>query len=436
MITMDFLYQVYLETRQNKRRSEDSVEFEIELEKNLEDLLESINNKTFIADGNYTFITTNPGRNGCREVFAAELGTRVVHHYIHRALLDILEDELTPRTYNNRIGKGVIAAVQTVRDDIYEVTNGYTEDAWIIKWDLKAFFMCIKHDIIFEKLMHIIDERYKGDDIDDLKWMIERCIFSHPAEHCYRKSPTHKWMIVEPHKSLFNQPEGQGAAIGFLIWQLFINYYHDDIDRWIYEELHIPFARFVDDMLIIVKDKDAALAYIMPELRKRYADLNITMQDKKFYCQHYSKGVKFCGMTVKFDRIYPNPRTVRSVNAKIDKFNRQRVKYVHLQDFLNSMNSYLGIIKQCTSYRLVNKLISRIDIGWFNYVQWDPVRRVLSARPCYDFHGRLDYSYNLGLTTFNKHKSYIGKPIFNAKYTKIVDWDINLPPMKSSYYVD
>ena len=84
MITMDFLYQVYLETRQNKRRSEDSVEFEIELEKNLEDLLESINNKTFIADGNYTFITTNPGRNGCREVFAAELGTRVVHHYIRK----------------------------------------------------------------------------------------------------------------------------------------------------------------------------------------------------------------------------------------------------------------------------------------------------------------------------------------------------------------
>ena len=42
---MDYLYDMYLKTRSNKRRSEDSVIFEILQEKNLTEILNDINDR-------------------------------------------------------------------------------------------------------------------------------------------------------------------------------------------------------------------------------------------------------------------------------------------------------------------------------------------------------------------------------------------------------
>lgn len=422
---MDYLYDMYLKTRSNKRRSEDSVIFEILQEKNLTEILNDINDRVYQATGNYTFITSDPGRNGAREVFAAELGTRIIHHLIDCELRALFESEFTDRTYNNREDKCVIEAVNNIRDEIFNITKGYTEDAWIIKWDLKAFFMCVKHDVIYEKIINLIDEKYKGPYKDELKYLIQRCIYSLPAEHCYKKSPDWKWNpdIIEPHKSLFNQPVGQGAAIGFLIWQLFINYYHNEIDHWFTDVLKIPYFRFVDDIIIIVKDKEAALSYIFPELRKKYKELNITIQDKKFYCQHYSKGVKFCGVTIKFNRLYVNPRTTRSMFAKIQSYNKEYYKKHYINDFINSINSYFGILKQYNSYRILNKAVAAIDRRWFKYVQFNPIRRIIEPLPHNDQRHQIDDTYNLGLTKFKNKKYYWGKPVFNKKFTKILEWD-------------
>ena len=415
MFTYNKLLEIYFITRRNKRRSEDSILFEIEYEKKIIKLADALNNRHYRANGNYTFITQNPGANGCREVFAAELSTRILHHYINEELKDVMEHELTPYTFNNRKDKGVAAAVNHVKQAIYEYSNGFTEDVYIIKWDLKAFFMCIKHDIIYKKVMDLIDDNlvgvYDEQRIDDLKWLIYICIYANPAKHCSKKSPDEKWLMVEMHKSLFNQPVGQGAAIGFLIWQMFINFYHNDIDKWFVNELRLPYARFVDDAMALVKNKKAALAYIFPQLREKYKELNIKIQDKKFYCQHYSKGVKFCGSTIKYNRIYPNKRTVRSLTRKIIGFNKVKDKKKFIKDFVNSINSYFGILKQCNSNRIIIESVRRINEQWFEYVQWNPHRRIIEPKPCYDFHHSLSDRYGLEIEHFNKkHKYYYGKP--------------------------
>ena len=52
MICMDYLYDMYLKTRSNKRRSEDSIVFEILQEKNLTEILNDINDRVYQATGN------------------------------------------------------------------------------------------------------------------------------------------------------------------------------------------------------------------------------------------------------------------------------------------------------------------------------------------------------------------------------------------------
>ena len=51
---MDYLYDMYLKTRSNKRRSEDSIVFEILQEKNLTEILNDINDRVYQATGNFS----------------------------------------------------------------------------------------------------------------------------------------------------------------------------------------------------------------------------------------------------------------------------------------------------------------------------------------------------------------------------------------------
>ena len=158
-------------------------------------------------------------------------------------------------------------------------------------------------------------------------------------------------------------------------------------------------------------DTDTPVTENPAQLREKYKELNIKIQDKKFYCQHYSKGVKFCGSTIKYNRIYPNKRTVRSLTRKIIGFNKVKDKKKFIKDFVNSINSYFGILKQCNSNRIIIESVRRINEQWFEYVQWNPHRRIIEPKPCYDFHHSLSDRYGLEIEHFNKkHKYYYGKP--------------------------
>ena len=88
MITLEDLTTAYLKARVNKRRSRDSVRFEVDYESNLCKLLDEINNRTFKADSNYAFVVTYPKP---REIFATQMATRVIHHYLDWRLRPIYE---------------------------------------------------------------------------------------------------------------------------------------------------------------------------------------------------------------------------------------------------------------------------------------------------------------------------------------------------------
>jgi len=214
-----------------------------------------------------------------------------------------------------------------------------------------------------------------------------------PQNHCYRKSPIEAWCEIEQGKSLFEKPDGIGGAIGFLIWQVAMNLYLNFVDKWAVEKMGLHYTRFADDTVIVVNNKEAALA-LLPKIREMYKSVGCTMHPRKFYCRHYSKGLRFLGSYIKFDRVYLADRTLRKAMSRVAKYNRVHSRLRHSQEFLSSINSYIGMMKNRSEFKNIVRLYDAISLKWKEIYSmgWD--RLCLVANEGYDYKNYLKYMTN------------------------------------------
>lgn len=387
MILLEDIIDAYLVARRNKRRSADQVEFELHWQMNCLHLFEDIQSHTYQPTA-YTFVTDFPKP---REVFASDMSTRVLHHYLDIRLRPLLEKRMSPHTFNNRKDMGQTACQNALIGDIYKVTKGFTRDAWIVKIDLSGCFPNILQDIAYKQIEEVILQDYGEYDREELIYILRVCIFSYPTHHCYRKSSIEKWKYIPGYKSLFTKPDGVGAAIGHLIWQNAVNYYFHEIDEWLMD-MGVDFERFVDDFAFVVNSKTFLL--IIPELRERLSELGATMNENKFYCQHYTKGVEWIGTHIKMDRIYPNRRSVSRACRKVRKYNRM-ARESAVESFLSSINSYLGICKNLNGFNQAMHFVRMISDRWSQYVFFNRRRVCMQAFPAYSYRNRIIHKFNL-----------------------------------------
>lgn len=389
MITLEDLTTAYLKARVNKRRSRDSVRFEVDYESNLCKLLDEINNRTFKADSNYAFVVTYPKP---REIFATQMATRVIHHYLDWRLRPIYEKVLSERSFNNRKGLGLHKAIDVFRQDVAELTEDYTKDAWIVHLDLKGFFPNANVEIALGQQLDLIEKYYEGEDKDDLKYMMTTCMRADPARHCDIYVPKENWDIIPPEKSLFKKPVGIGGAIGFLCWQNAMGMYINDVTKWLQSFDFMRVVVFVDDIYVVTRDKARFLS-MMPELRCRLAELGVKLNEKKFYCQHYSKGVMILGTMMKFGRLYCNNRTYSRCLETVNKMASWRKRCLSPQNVLCSLNSYVGSIKNRNQNKRLEKLISVAKKSIGNLVEWNPKKRCFALLEKFKFANSLTKFY-------------------------------------------
>ena len=134
MIYLDDIINAYFRARKNKRKSPDQVKFEMHWEKNCVQIYDNIINRTLNPTA-YTFICDKPRP---REVFASDMSTRILHHYLDIRLRPIFEKRLSPHTFNNRVGKGQEVCQNAVIQDIYKLSCGFTKHCFITKLDIDA----------------------------------------------------------------------------------------------------------------------------------------------------------------------------------------------------------------------------------------------------------------------------------------------------------
>ena len=342
--------KAYKKARKHNRRSADMIPYEYDRCVNICSLTSAMNAKSYTPDSNYSYVNNRGSKP--REVFAAEPDLKTTMAFLLDRIGPLIEIHMSPHTYNNRVGMGVQAAVNKVIENIYACSEGYTKDVWIIKYDFEGYFPNINRDIAFEQLRQIVQKEYHGIDKDEVFYSLMVSIYTDP-ERAYRRSPIYEWKKIKKEKSVYTKAPGHGALIGFPLWQIETSLYPVEIDDFVSQYITPYYVRYVDDSVLVVDNKEMALS-MMEEVRRLCAKLEITMHPRKFYCQPYQRGLEFLGYHIRPLRVHLNRRIVnRAFMAAKDRIKSN-------PKFVDSINSYLGMIKSTSDIYISRKLLDSI----------------------------------------------------------------------------
>lgn len=375
-ISYDSLFLAYEECRRNKAWTDAAIAFEIHYENELLELRKRTERGEYEPGASIAFLVQWPS---LREVFAAMFRDRNIQTWIAQRINPLFEAQFIPASFNCRVGKGTLAAVKYLQDAIREKSENYTRDCWVLKYDLKGFFMSINRKMVTDKLCRFIWERYKGDDIETLIYLTRITLLNSPADNCIMQGDPRGWDALPANKSLFTVPEGHGLPIGNITSQLVANFLLDESDHYLTETLGLTIARYVDDTAIVDCDKERLLA-AMPLIREHlWKTAGVRVNPKKYYLQHYKKGVKFLGMVIKGDRRYVANRTLGKAMCRLHGFNKMAEEKgatwckANAEHFVSCINSYLGLMRQGQEYGMRRAFCGQISEAWLKYIviNWD-----------------------------------------------------------------
>lgn len=367
MVKAEDILAAHLDCIRGKASSPDAIKFEVHLFENITDLTECINNRTYEPLPSITFVVTRPV---CREVFAANYRDRVIHHYIALRLESLFEQVFSDRTYNCRVGKGQLYGVRQLASDIKECTENFTKPCYYLKCDMKGFFMSIPRQRLADKIDAFVLEHYKGEDIEELRYLSRVTIMSDPTKNCIKRSSKELMDSVPVGKTLRTSKPGCGLPIGNLTSQHDANFWLNDFDWWLsLVLLIIHHGRYVDDFFLLHRDKKRLLEAI-PKIRAYLAALGIILHPRKIELQSIYKGIKFTGMVVKRDRIYPSNRMVANFENLIHYMNTLPDDYTvsQLEHYVCSINSYLGLMRHTDSYDIRKRIMLKMDGRFYKHL--------------------------------------------------------------------
>ena len=368
-VALDSLFKAYFDCRHNKRNTLNALAFEADYESNLITLCEEINSGTYQPGRSIAFVIQQHVK---REIFAASFRDRVVHHWLINQLNPFFEKAFIHDSYASRKGRGAHMGIQRADGFIRRSSANYSRDCYVLKLDIKSFFISINKPILLTSLQHFIAQRYPYPDKAIVLELCQKIVMNDPTINCIIKGKRAHWDSFPKEKSLFYAPKGCGLPIGNLTSQVFANFYMNELDHYIKHDLGINYyGRYVDDFILVHEDKTylAALISVISEFLSN--KLRLDLHPRKIHLQHYSKGVNFLGVVIKPNRIYVGKRTKGNFYDAIAHHNTKTHEKKPSKDeqaaFLCSMNSYLGIMKHYNTYRLRRRMLRKhLSIWWWN----------------------------------------------------------------------
>ena len=369
------LFVAYYDARKNKRNTINALNFELNYEHNLFQLYEEIISGNYKIKPSICFINFSPVQ---REIFAADFRDRVVHHLVYNYIAPVFEKTFINDSYSCRIGKGTHYGIKRIDHFIRSCSENYHKDCYILKLDIKGYFMNIERTILFQVVNDTLLKYNKKIDFDLplILDLIKLIIYNDPTKNYILKGNKKDWNGLPPSKSLFHSGENKGLPIGNLTSQLFSNVYFNQFDHYVKKELGIKYyGRYVDDFVIVHPDK--TYLKMITSVIKNYLKENLMLElhPKKIYLQHYSKGVQFLGAIIKPYRIYVSSRTKGNFYRSINKWNTKinTVNGLTKEDkaeFQCTVNSYLGIMKHYKTGNLRSKIIfEKTDKKFWKYFE-------------------------------------------------------------------
>ena len=132
--------------------------------------------------------------------------------------------------------------------------------------------------------------------------------------------------------------------------QIFANIYLNELDQFIKHTLKVKYyLRYADDFIFLSEYKECLLQYIN-ELKKFLEnELKLELHPNKIITRRLDNGIDFLGYIVLPHYILPRTKTKRRMFRKL----REKIG---LDNFNQSLQSYLGYLKHAKSYKIILEL--------------------------------------------------------------------------------
>ena len=362
------LFDAYEDCLKNKKNSSSAILFTQNYIEKVIELCDQINNRTYKIGTSNCFVIKYPKY---REVFAAEFRDRIVHHLVINELMPYFEKYFIKESFSCMIGRGTLYGVNTMYEYMNECTENYTKEAYVLKMDIKNFFMNIDKLLLAKMLDDFIVEKYEDNRKKEcLRWLCNMIIMHHPEDNCVIKCSKELWKALGKGKSLFDIDKAKGLAIGNLTSQLFANFYMTKMDYFIKNNLGFKYyGRYVDDFLIFDTDKEKLKKSIKLIREFCRVELMLDLHPNKIYLQNCKHGVNFIGAVIMPNRIYCGNRTIGQFYNKLYSIYRTPNKN-DVENFVSSVNSYLGYMKHYSSYNKRKEILIKSGLleAWKEYI--------------------------------------------------------------------
>lgn len=353
------LYYSYLEARKGgKRTTHDEHLFEVNTFKNLLVLEKCISSKAYRPSRSAAHIIKNPV---IREIFAAPFRDRIVHHLIFNGVYEWWDNHFIYDSYSCRLDKGVLFGIRRLEHHIRSVTDEYGRPAYVMKLDIRGYFMSLSRQKLYKRAIWGLDKQYEGH-IDSpeyrlIKYLWHSIIFDDPIRGAVKKGRLLDWDLLPHSKSLFSQPRGHGIVIGNLTSQLLSNIYLDQLDRFVTLVLgYKHYGRYVDDFYIVVDESELSqLKRDVGAIGNYLESIGLTLHPNKRFLRKASEGVPFLGAVVNVHHTIPGRRLVKNMERAFqDVTNGTRD--------ITTVPSYIGHAMHLNSYNSIKKAFEKA--GW------------------------------------------------------------------------
>jgi RNA-directed DNA polymerase len=324
LIDLENLFYAWEEFRHDKKKKEDVMAFEKNLESEIFALHQELITGTYKHSGYTSFFISDPKK---RHIHKAVVRDRVLHHAIMGILYQLYDKIFIHNSFSCRVGKGTHKGVEMLRSMLLKESRNNTRTVFILKCDIQKFFNSIDHDI----LIAILGKLVKDEKLIGLLIEVVRSFNGDRA-------------------TLFG---GRGLPIGNLTSQLFANVYMNEFDQHMKHVLKVKhYARYTDDFVVVSNNK-AYLVSLLPQIKDFLnKNLKLTIHPNKVEIRKYSQGVDFLGYLLFPHHTKVRKRTIGRMSRRIkEKTFLYRAGQLDKSRLDATLMSYLGILSHADTYR-------------------------------------------------------------------------------------
>ncbi len=272
---------------------------------NIESLHEMLKEKTYKTSEYTTFMVHEPKE---RIVYRLPyFPDRITHHAVMNVLEPMFVKVFTADTYSCIKGKGIHAALRSVKKALLDIEG----TKYCLKLDIKKFYPSVNHEILKQLLRRKIKD-------NNLLWLLDEIIDS-----------------------------AEGLPIGNYLSQYLANFYFTYFDHWIKEQKCVKYYfRYADDLVILSPSKPC-LHELLSEIRNYLTEnLQLTIKGNYQVFPVDARSIDFVGYRFFHTHILLRKSIKQNFARMIARRKNKK-----------SIASYNGWAKHCSSINLLNKLL-------------------------------------------------------------------------------